>query len=85
LQVLVQLDAVEDHVDAGLHPRAQDSQCGKTDATRSACPCGGSMVGSCFAFDDVGPVAKGPVEFDHLVRVGALLRCVDARRTKRTV
>jgi hypothetical protein len=46
--------------------RAQYSQCGETDATGGAGSGGGSVVRFRFAFDDVGPAAKGAVELDHL-------------------
>ena len=81
----VQLDAVEDHIDAGLHLRAQYGQCGEPDTTCSAGSCGGSVVRFGFALDDVGPAAKGAVQVDHLVRVCTLLGRVHARRAQRTI
>jgi len=84
-QGAAELDAVEDHVDAGLRPRAQYSQCGEPDATRSAGSDGGSVVRFRFALDDVGPAAKCAVQLDHLVRRRTLLRCIDARRAQRAV
>src|SRR5437867_3337133 len=85
LQMPAQLDAVDDHIDAGLHLRAQHRERGEPDAARGPSPCGGSAVHFRFALDDVGPAPKSLVELDDLIGACPLLRRIDARRTQRAV
>jgi hypothetical protein len=82
-QVPVELDEVEDQIDAGPHPRTQHGQGGETDAAGGAGPrrIAGRGVGC--LFNGVGPVRKRPLQLAHLLGGGAFLGCVDGGRADR--